>query len=112
MELLLQRLIQLSSDLIKQLEKCKLEDIEAYMEERNLLFADLQQLSLTPDQAVGFHLLGEQIQKQDSVIIGRMTELRVEADQEIDKLNKGKRSKSMYESASYGDDSLFFDKKK
>ncbi|MGM0884181.1 MAG: hypothetical protein ACQEXQ_24475 [Bacillota bacterium] len=82
------------------------------MQERDVIFADLQRLTPPLDQVAAFrpHIL--HIAELDTVITGRMTELRNEANDEINKINRGKRSKSMYEAASYGDDSLFFDTKR
>ncbi|RCW44808.1 hypothetical protein [Paenibacillus prosopidis] len=112
METLLLRLIQLSSKLIERIDSCKLEDIEVYMQERDIVFAELQQLIPAPDQVAAFRFEISRITEMDTIITGRMTVLRNEANHEIDKINRGKRSKSMYESASYVDDSLFFDTKR
>lgn len=112
MEMLMQRLIQQSSKLNERIYICELEDIEVYMQERDVIFAELQQLNPSPDQVAALRPLVLRIAELDTVITGRMTELRNEASQEIDKINRGKRSKSMYESGSYGADSLFFDTKR
>lgn len=112
MEALLKQLTQLSSNLIERLDSCELEDIEIYMQERDVIFADLQRIAQPHEQVTAFrpHIL--RIAELDTVITGRMTELRDEANDEINKINRGKRSKSIYESTSYGDDSLFFDTKR
>jgi hypothetical protein len=94
------------------MDSCVLEDLEAYMEKRDLLFAQLQEFVPSPKQVTAFRPFVVQIREQDAIIAGKMTELRNEANREIVKLNKGKRTKSMYESPSYGDDSLFFDTKR
>lgn len=112
MEALLKQLNQLSSDLIAQMESCELEDMEIYMQQRDIIFAKLQSFNPSPDQAAAFRPQVLHIAELDTVITGRMTELRKEATKEIDKINRGKRSKSMYESGSYGADSLFFDTKR
>ena len=112
MEALLKQLNQLSSDLVGRIASCELEDMDAYMEERDLLFAELQQLASGSLHTSETRSLVEHIQQQDSIITGRMLELRGEANAEIDKLNKGKRTRSMYDSGAYGDDSLFFDTKR
>lgn len=115
MELLIKRLNQLSSDLRERITSCELEDMDAYMAERELLFTELQQLAaasggiyVTPE----IRQMLQQLEQHDSIIIGRMVELRNAANVEIDKINKGKRSKLTYESGSYGDDSLFLDAKR
>ncbi|MBD2868419.1 hypothetical protein [Paenibacillus arenilitoris] len=112
METLLQRLNQLSSELVSNLRGSVLEEIDAYMEERDRIFAELERLGPPSSSQVAEHRQQvERLFAMDRIIIGRMTELRDEANREIDKLNKGKRSKMLYES-SYGDDSLFFDRKR
>ena len=112
MEALLKQLIHLSSSLMERLSGCGIEDIETYKQERDLIFAELQQLNPSPDQAAALRPQVLRIAEMDTVITGRMTELRDEAKREMDKINRGKRSKSMYESGSYGDESLFFDTKR
>lgn len=112
MEALLNKLIQLSSNLVGQIGSCELEELDVYMEEREKLFDELHQFTPGSDQVAAYRPLVELIEKQDAVITGRMTVLRNEANHEIDKINRGKRSKSMYESSSFGDDSLFFDTKR
>lgn len=107
----MQRLIQLSSDLISQGETSGLEDIEAYMQERDRVFTDLQHLTPASDQVVAFRPLVLRIAEMDAVITSRMTLLRDTALFEIEKINQGKRSKSAYDSPAYGDDSVFFDSK-
>lgn len=49
MEALLKQLTHLSSNLMERLSSCGLEDIETYMLERDLIFAELQQLNPAPD---------------------------------------------------------------
>ncbi|NIK79335.1 hypothetical protein FHS15_004495 [Paenibacillus castaneae] len=82
------------------------------MQERDDLFTELEKVTLTPDQVAACRPIVLHIMELDNVITGRMTKLRNEANIEIEKINRGKRSKSMYESGAYGDDSLFFDTKR
>lgn len=112
METLLKHIIQLSSELTSRIDSCNLEDLDVYMQERDLIFTELQQYTPTPDQATAYRSHFERIIEMDNVIIGRMTVLRNEANHEIVKINKVKRSKTMYESVSHGEDSLFFDTKR
>ena len=112
METLLKRLNQLSSELVDRIASCELEDMDAYMEERELLFNELQQRASGTNMTADIRVLLEQIHQHDSVITGRMMELRNAANVEIDKINKGKRSRVTYDSGVYGDDSLFFDTKR
>jgi hypothetical protein len=111
METLMLRLIQLSAELVGKIDSCELEDMEEYMKERDQIFAELQQCTPTVEQAAALRPLTQRILESDTVITGRMTELYNEASDEIDKINKGKRSKTMYQSAYAGEDSLFFDTK-
>ncbi|WP_168123420.1 hypothetical protein [Paenibacillus sp. HB172176] len=112
MEAQLNKLIQLSSNLIEKMESSDLQSIEEYMTQRDKLFADLQQLPVERYEADALQPLIERITKQDSVIIRTMAALKHAAFVEIEKINRGKRSKSVYESSSYGDDSLFFDRRR
>ncbi|WP_424766662.1 hypothetical protein [Paenibacillus sp. sgz302251] len=112
MEALLNQLNQLSSELIARLDNSKLEDMERYMQEREMLFAELQQLPPVREHDTDTRALVLRITEMDAVIKGRMTVLRNEANHEINKINIGKQSKSKYDSGSYGDDSLFFDTKR
>lgn len=112
METLLNKLNQLSSNLIERLDSCEMEELVLYMEERDNLFAKLQETPPDREQVTTFRPLVEIILKQDVVIMGRMMVLRNNANLEIEKINIGKRSKSMYDSNSYGDESMFFDTKR
>ncbi|MCA0757561.1 hypothetical protein KP806_21090 [Paenibacillus sp. N4] len=108
----LQRLVQLSSELVRNLDGCGMEEIEAYMEERGRIFVRLKQF--TPDSASAHQnreLVASMIQ-MDRVITGRMMNLRDEANRELNKLSRSKRTKAMYDSGPYGDESLFFDTKR
>ena len=109
METLLKQLNQLSSNIIERLASCELEDIESYMEERDALFAELQQHASQASPSAELRSLIASIQQQDKVITGRMTELRDEANAELDKLNKSKRTRSVYDSDTYNNDGMFFD---
>ncbi|MDQ6422497.1 hypothetical protein RB620_23990 [Paenibacillus sp. LHD-117] len=82
------------------------------MEMRNLLFDELQQMKPTHEQRATLKPLVDHIQIQDHVIVSRMVQLYEDANVELNKINRGKRSKTMYESAAYGEDSLFFDAKR
>lgn len=86
--------------------------MDAYMEEREAVFSKLQQLAPKRPPSAEARLLLEQIRQQDHVIIGRMTVLRDQANAEIDRINKGKRTRSVYEADTYNADSLFFDAKR
>lgn len=112
MEAILSSINQLSANLVAELEQSDLKTIEAYMEQRDRLFVELQEHVPTPEEKRQLQPLVKQLQKQDALILQRLAHLRNEAKQELNKLNLGKRSKSMYESASYSDDSLFFDTKR
>lgn len=108
----LQRLVQLSSELVWRLDGCGLEEIEAYMEERGRIFTELKQLvpdSASADQNRG---LAVSMIEMDRIITGRMTQLSEEANRELNKLGRSKRTKAMYDSSPYGEDSLFFDTKR
>lgn len=112
METLIQRLIQLSSELVQRMNECELEEIEAYMEARDIIFAELQQNVPAAEEIVALRNQVERILEMDTVITGRMTVLLTEANREISKINKGRRTKSIYETGFYGDDSVFFDTKR
>lgn len=112
MEALLRQIIQLSSSIIEQVDKIDLESLEAYMQQRDQLFGELQKLAPTSEQVLLLRPLAAQIQEQDHSIVNQMVELRSKANNEMDKLNRGKLSKSAYDSSPYGEDSLFFDAKR
>jgi len=109
---LLNNLILLSSDFLERIEQCDLDDFEAYMGERDQLFADLQKLQPDRTQAATYRPLIDLITQQDAVIVGRMTAMRNEASEEIENLSRGKRSKVVYDSGPYSEDSRFFDRKR
>jgi hypothetical protein len=73
---------------MERLSSCGLEDIETYIQERDLIFAELQQFNPAPDQAAALHPQVLHITEMDTVITGRMTELRDEAKREMDKINR------------------------
>ncbi len=112
MEAIIESLNQLSSSIVDQINSCDVELLEAYMDQRNLLFDELKACSWSPEQVEAVRPQIENIRQLDKVIIGRMTQLLEEADHELKKFNKAKLSKVAYESGGYGEDSLFFDTKR
>lgn len=107
----LQRLDQLSSELVQQLENCEMEQFDIWMEKRQCIFDELMKHTSLHSLTDQERLLAGRIQEMDKLIVARMKQLSDEARLELDKLNRAKRSKSMYDTVSYGDDSLFFDRK-
>ncbi|MBH5320627.1 flagellar protein FliT [Paenibacillus sp. GSMTC-2017] len=112
METYLNQIIQLSSNLLEKIESSDLETFEAYTEQRDELFAKLQELTPTKEQVEKLQPLVRQIQSQDTIIVSRMTQLQQEASDELNKLKVSQRSRSMYESSVGNDDSMFFDLKR
>lgn len=82
------------------------------MEERDHIFTELNQVLSVSEQTSSFRSQVERIIEMDTVIIGRMTVKLAEINIEIDKITKGRRTKTLYDSGSYGDGSLFFDAKR
>jgi hypothetical protein len=112
MEALLQRLIQLSSNLVERLDNADLEQFDEYMRQREELFKELEQMEAPVEKMAVLRLEADKIISSESVIIARMVTLRDEARQQWDKIQQGRRSQAKYDSAYGGGDSLFFDAKR
>ncbi|CAM3349843.1 hypothetical protein PALU110988_17915 [Paenibacillus lupini] len=112
MEALLQRLIQLSSNLVERLDNADLEQFDEYMRQREELFKELEQMEAPVEKLAVLRLEADKIISIESVIIARMVTLRDEARQQWDKIQQGRRSQAKYDSAYGGGDSLFFDAKR
>lgn len=112
MEALLQRLIQLSSNLVERLDNADLEQFDEYMRQREELFKELEQMEAPMEKMAVLRLEADKIISSESVIIARMISLRDEAKQQWDKIQQGRRSQAKYDSAYGGADSLFFDAKR
>jgi hypothetical protein len=112
MEALLQRLIQLSSNLVERLDNADLEQFDEYMRQREELFKELEQMEAPVEKLAVLRLEADKIISSESVIIARMVILRDEARQQWDKIQQGRRSQAKYDSAYGGGDSLFFDAKR
>ncbi|GLX70894.1 hypothetical protein [Paenibacillus glycanilyticus] len=109
MEALLQRLIQLSSNLVERLDNADLEQIDNYMQQREELFRELEQLVVPAEQMAVLRQEADRLISIESVIVARMVTLRDEAKQQWEKIQQGRRSQARYDSAYGGGDSLFFD---
>ncbi|MCM3628116.1 hypothetical protein M3194_12140 [Paenibacillus glycanilyticus] len=112
MEALLQRLIQLSSNLVERLDNADLEQFDEYMRQREELFKELEQMELPMEQMTVLRLEADRLISMESVIVARMVTLRDEARQQWEKIQQGRRSQARYDSAYGGGDSLFFDAKR
>ncbi|MGO4110614.1 hypothetical protein [Paenibacillus sp. YAF4_2] len=112
MEALLQRLIQLSSNLVERLDNADLEQFDEYMRQREELFKELEHMEAPVEQLAVLRLEADKIISSESVIIARMISLRDEAKQQWEKIQQGRRSQAKYDSAYGGGDSLFFDAKR
>jgi hypothetical protein len=106
------QLRNLSSDLIERLAECRFEEIEAYMGARNMIFEEMAQLVV--DRTVNERLTAEVklVLEMDHKISTRMQQLYSELGVELDKIQSGKRSKTIYDNLNNDPgESYFFDSK-
>lgn len=111
MERQISRLLELSAELYERLPSCGFEDIEAYMTERNIVFAELQkQPASTVDAAVKKQML--QLKEMDKAIVLRMQGIRKQIGFEVEKIQMGKKSRAAYEQYETSYDGDFFDSRR
>jgi hypothetical protein len=112
MERQISRLRELSSDLLARLDQSGFDDIEAFMEQRNAVFSEM--IATRTQQGVDLEAAAEvrNLLEMDRVIMERMQTIHRQLGEEIQKIQAGKKSKSLYEkyNATYEGD--FFDSKR
>ncbi|RAV17407.1 hypothetical protein [Paenibacillus contaminans] len=110
----IERLQELTANLVRDLPQATVDDIESFISERGLLVERLSGLNLTGDAYRQASNCIKEVLSHDPVIIERMNALRDEAAQGLSKFNNARMQRSAYEvgdSYSYNE-SLFFDSKK
>lgn len=112
MEATLQQLAQLSSELVDGLESREHEELEEYMLQRSRLFQLLMEWEPTTAEKARYQELVARMLEMDGRIVSRMTQLRDEAESELNKISRGRTVKNTYDSAPQYYDSQFFDKRK
>ncbi|WP_342480736.1 flagellar protein FliT [Paenibacillus sp. FSL L8-0340] len=111
MDELIAQLQLLTKDILKRLNDADYEELEVFVEERQLLIDDMtRQLSSNPareSQKVEI----ARIVEHDAEIMARMNALRLEAQDWLQKRNQAKQQRNAYE-AGYTPDSFLMDRKK
>jgi hypothetical protein len=107
------RIRQLSSDLMERLDECGFEEIDAYMKERTTLFEEMVLLQAELPFRDELALEARRVLEMDRRIVERMRVVQIQLGAEVDKLQSGKKSKSVYESPNnHSQESYFFDSKR
>jgi hypothetical protein len=107
------RIRQLSSDLMERLDECGFEEIDAYMKERTSLFEEMVLLQGEMPFRGEHAIEAGRVLEMDRRIVERMRVVQIQLGAEADKLQSGKKSKSVYESPkNYSLESYFFDSKR
>jgi len=111
---LLEELRELTVRTIQQINEMSAEQLSEFVDQRERIVAQLQQIELTIEEREAYRELVNDILSLDSVIRSKIEEYRAEASQELTRMNLSKRQRSRYESESapYSEDGLFFDSKK
>lgn len=97
-----------------QMEQLSADQLSEFVDQRERIVAQLQQIDLTSDQRLEYRELVNDILSLDPILIAKMEQYKTEASQELTKMNLARRQRNRYESDStaYSEDGLFFDSKK
>jgi len=106
---MLEYLLQLSHELVSDLEHAEYEELEQFIEKRELVLTALQVKEAA--FSLANRKLIQSILEMDGQIAGRMQALQEEAAAELNKVRGSRLHRNAYES-SYNGESLFFDQKK
>lgn len=112
MDKLLLRLEKLSNDLLHHLQFITFEEISEFMEEREAIFEEFDQLEIQTSDKLKYRDLINRIVGLDPIIIARMEQLKKEAERELNKVFSGRIQKNAYDGEYQMVDGVFFDQKK
>jgi hypothetical protein len=112
MDNLLLRLEKLSNDLLVHFQTVTFEELTDFMESREELFEEFDQLKVLPSDKDKFRELVNRIVSLDPVIIAKMEQLKKEAERELNKVSSGRTQKNAYDGDHHMADGIFFDQKK
>lgn len=111
MDNLVLKLKHLTDKLVETLNKASYEEIEEFVQQREEIMTQLQTQKFTSSELDKNRETMKQILQHDQIILARMTVLKEEASQSINKISSGKIQKNAYDK-SYSIDGVYFDKKK
>ncbi|MFC3772833.1 hypothetical protein [Paenibacillus sp. GCM10012303] len=111
MDSLIGKLEIITEQLLGSLQFAKQEELEDFIEQRQALIKQLMELTITPDQASLHRNRVTALLEKDSIITARISEIQVENQSGITRMNLAKKQKATYE-ADYVMDPFMFDKKK
>lgn len=106
-----QRLHRLTTEQLEELESADLERLEAYMEERDKLFLLIQQHDWRDEELLAAEPALREVVEATPLLIERMQQLQAEAGTHLGRIAASRKQTSSYQ-PSYGQDSLFFEKKR
>lgn len=105
------KLYQLTQNLMERLYEAEFEELELFIDERQILVDDVIRQFSTTSASVMEKAEIERILQHDPEIIARMNALRLEAQDFLQKRSQAKIQRSAYE-AGYTPDSFLMDRKK
>lgn len=111
MDELIRSLDQLTREMMDQLREATYEELEAFVEERQkLVDAIAEKVAFSPSTPAQKQEINR-ILENDNALLDRMNELRLEAQDWLQKRNQAKAQRSAYE-ARYAPDSILMDRRK
>ncbi len=112
MDNLLMRLEKLSHDLLQHFQTVSFEELTVFMETREELFEEFDQLEVLPSDKLMYRDIVTRIVSLDPIIISKMEQLKKEAERELNKVTSGRMQKNAYDGEHHMADGVFFDQKK
>ncbi|QGQ93534.1 hypothetical protein EHS13_00640 [Paenibacillus psychroresistens] len=112
MDNLLIRLEKLSNDLLQHFQAVSFEELTSFMEEREAIFNEFDNLEVLPSDKIKYRDIVNRIVGLDPIIVTKMEQLKKEAEQELNKVTSGRLQKNAYDGEHHLADGIFFDKKK
>jgi AraC-like DNA-binding protein len=111
MDDLLQELAQMNQRMVLHLFEAPYEELESFVEDRQKLVDAIgRQISIEPPTDAQKRVISH-ILEHDGVLLDRMNDLRLEAQDWLQKRNQAKAQRSAYE-VGYTPDSILMDRKK
>ena len=111
MDELLQRLKQLSVDMMRKLDRATMEDFVEFTQKREQIIGELKRRQAEFQKTAATARLVDEISQYDAPLISRMNELKQEASDGLAKLERSRMQKKAYD-AGYAFESAFIDKRK
>ncbi|MDF2645158.1 MAG: hypothetical protein K0Q73_963 [Paenibacillus sp.] len=110
MDNVIERLEQLTNDVLAKLDTIEWEDLEHFVEARDELICELNEcIAAVPTEVQRERI--RRILSHDKIIVHRMTFFKSEAEAQISKMSNAQKTRSAYNSY-YSSESHFVDKKK